>query len=469
MSTGVSCGVASTDSLAGHVDTPLRLLRLADAAQYRAKRAGLRWPVVAGQVGGGGERRPVRRRPTPAPRPGLGAGPGDARVRARPARRPHRRRPPDPARGGRRAPRHLVDAGGWWVSEAPGGGPQLITVATSVHRSGDPADARQAEQSKIGAVFDLAEFPATERAVRDAASFAVEIGLRGNDPDEESALVISGYRAVIGAGATAAGSGWLVEVFADTLTFQLIDFEPVLQALVAVAVVGAGATGGASAYRPLVLSGARADRRGRRRRTLGSPASRAPAPEVKRVAGPVAGAQPPPGAPAGTRAAEAGGAGRRRQVPRGERRQGQAVRPRAGAAARRRGLVRRGRRVRQRRRQGPAGRRRRHRHGDDRRAPGRADGQRLDREGRLVGRPHRREDHPDHRDGVPHVGPDGLPRRLGRARGSPTRSTCSPAAAAPGRSSGTRSGPAARSRRCARCSGRRRPAVPTSRRSATSS
>ena len=44
MSTGVSCGVASTDSLAGHVDTPLRLFRLADAAQYRAKRAGLRRP-----------------------------------------------------------------------------------------------------------------------------------------------------------------------------------------------------------------------------------------------------------------------------------------------------------------------------------------------------------------------------------------------------------------------------------------
>ncbi len=108
-----------------------------------------------------------------------------------------------------------------------------------MHRSGDAADARQAEQSKIGAVFDLADFPATERAVRDAASFAVEIGMRGNDPEEESALVIAGYRAVIGAGATAAGAGWLVEVFADSLTFQLIDFEPVLHALVAVAVVGA--------------------------------------------------------------------------------------------------------------------------------------------------------------------------------------------------------------------------------------
>ena len=48
---------------AGHVDTPLRLFRLADAAQYRAKRAGLRRPVVAGQARGRGPRtRPADRR-----------------------------------------------------------------------------------------------------------------------------------------------------------------------------------------------------------------------------------------------------------------------------------------------------------------------------------------------------------------------------------------------------------------------
>src|SRR5207344_1911697 len=46
----VSCGVASTDLLADDlVDSPLRLFRLADAAQYRAKRSGARRPVVAGR------------------------------------------------------------------------------------------------------------------------------------------------------------------------------------------------------------------------------------------------------------------------------------------------------------------------------------------------------------------------------------------------------------------------------------
>jgi hypothetical protein len=72
----------------------------------------------------------------------------------------------------------------------------------------------------------------------------------GNDPDEEAALVIAGYRAVIGAGATVDGCGWLVEVFADTLTMHLLDFEGVLRALVAVAVSGASATSPATSPAP---------------------------------------------------------------------------------------------------------------------------------------------------------------------------------------------------------------------------
>jgi diguanylate cyclase (GGDEF)-like protein len=242
MSTGVSCGVASTDSLDGHVDTPLRLLRLADAAQYRAKRAGLRWPVVAGRVAAGenldpaGNDRRSRRSHGGALAPetldsGLAA--LDGLDRAGPRERLE-------AVAG-----HLVavaDAAGWWVSEAPGGGPELVTVSSSVQRAGDPSDARFAQHNRVGAVFELADFPATERAVLGAASFAVELGVPGNDPDEEAALVIAGYRAVIGAGATADGCGWLVEVFADTLTMHLLDFEGVLRALVGVAVAGASAT-----------------------------------------------------------------------------------------------------------------------------------------------------------------------------------------------------------------------------------
>jgi diguanylate cyclase (GGDEF)-like protein len=49
---GVSCGVASTGDPIGPVRSAARLFRLADAAQYRAKAARARSPVVAGRDGG---------------------------------------------------------------------------------------------------------------------------------------------------------------------------------------------------------------------------------------------------------------------------------------------------------------------------------------------------------------------------------------------------------------------------------
>lgn len=49
---GVACGVASTGDPIGPVTSARRLFRLADAAQYRAKAAHSRKPVVAGREGG---------------------------------------------------------------------------------------------------------------------------------------------------------------------------------------------------------------------------------------------------------------------------------------------------------------------------------------------------------------------------------------------------------------------------------
>ena len=62
------------------------------------------------------------------------------------------------------------------------------------------------------------------------------------------------------------------------------------------------------------------------------------------------------------------------------------------------------------------------------------------REGRVVGR-RTVEGHPDHRGRVPRPGADGLPGGFRRGR-SPTRSTCSPAAAAQARSHTQVRGPA---------------------------
>ena len=113
--------------------------------------------------------------------------------------------------------------------------------------------------------------------------------------------------------------------------------------------------------------------------------------------------------------------------------EGQALRPRAGRAAGRRGVVRRGRPVRQRHGRRSARRRRGHRHRPDRRPAGVPDGQRLDREGRLLGRAHGREDHPDHRDARTAPACRWSIWWTPPARASPTRWTCSPAGAAPGK------------------------------------
>ena len=91
----------------------------------------------------------------------------------------------------------------------------------------------------------------------------------------------------------------------------------------------------------------------------------------------------------------------------------------------------------------PAGRRRHHRHRHHRRPAGLPDGQRLHGQGRLLGRPYRREDHPDHRAGLRRPACRWSTWSTRPAPGSPTRSTSSPAAAAPGASSTTRSAPPA--------------------------
>jgi hypothetical protein len=51
--------------------------------------------------------------------------------------------------------------------------------------------------------------------------------------------VVSAYRSQAAAGASDASSGWLVEIFSDPLSLGSDDLEPVLRALVAVAVSGA--------------------------------------------------------------------------------------------------------------------------------------------------------------------------------------------------------------------------------------
>jgi len=249
MSTGISCGVASTEVLAATVDNATRLFRLADAAQYRAKRAASRRPVVAGRsVPDDPGEAPADRRArrgrlsTDVPaalESGLAAldelGPADVRQRVEVVA-DHLR--------------DLLDAAGWWISHVAAGEDRLVTLGTSVQRLAHSADGRPEDYADVGAVFDLRDYPVTRRAIDEAGSFFVETGMPGNDPAEEATLATAGYLAVLGAGGSDARGGWLVEVYADSISLPMGTFEPVLRSLVAVAVSGAVTETGAARVPP---------------------------------------------------------------------------------------------------------------------------------------------------------------------------------------------------------------------------
>jgi len=241
LSTGVSCGVASTDAPPGPFHTPLRLFRLADAAQYRAKRSGARKPVVAGSTAADvPEETPTDRRA----RRGRLAVDGLAVLEAG-------YEILDRLRGCSVQTRleavadhvlMLLDGAAWWVSQVSQGGEALVSVSSSVQRFAENLDASGIAQSEIGAEFALDDFPASRDAIRDSSAFFVELADGeshvDNDPAEERSLVTAGYTCFMAAGATASGSGWLIELYGDPISMSFAGFEPVLRSLVTVAVAG---------------------------------------------------------------------------------------------------------------------------------------------------------------------------------------------------------------------------------------
>ncbi|MDQ1618425.1 MAG: hypothetical protein QOE19_994 [Actinomycetota bacterium] len=239
MSTGISCGVASTDGVAGAIASPVRLFRLADAAQYRAKRAGSRTPVVAGSAAPEGPDAPTDRR---ARRGHLTV---DAEAILESGYELLDRLAGCEAQTRLEAVGDhvllILDGAAWWVSQVTDRGNALVSISSSVQRFAEDLDEVGIAQSQIGAAFDLDDFPASRTAIRDATAFLVELGTAGNDPAEEESLATAGYTGVVAAGATGTTGGWLLEVFADHISMSFAGFEPVLRSLVAVAVAGAAA------------------------------------------------------------------------------------------------------------------------------------------------------------------------------------------------------------------------------------
>jgi diguanylate cyclase (GGDEF)-like protein len=243
----VSCGVAATDGVLP-AETPSALLRLADAAQYRAKRNRATRPVVAGRDPLPLNPRPAKRsapRPAPAPRV------LDDQREVRLGREPDRGRLLDaglrvldqlcgaPARARLEALAEcltvLLSAAGWWVWHAPSGAAMLTAVSTSADR--ERWRGRIHPRAAVGSLLELDDYPASAAAVAGGA-FAVVTSHSGAALANEALLTASGYAGLLAGGGTNAEGGWLVEIFTDELGVPIDALPPTLRALVAVALAG---------------------------------------------------------------------------------------------------------------------------------------------------------------------------------------------------------------------------------------
>lgn len=231
---GVACGVATTEDLGSAASTPARLLRAADAAQYRAKRAESRVPIAAG-------RRTSQEASTePAPD-------ADRRAfRGRGSREPvafldvalaRLDEVPDLDAVGRlavvaRTLAETVDAAGWFISRVMQSLGTIETVESAVSRSGDLDDS-----ARFFAVdeFPVEEFPASYAAASGQV-VVVDVDDPRSDPAETALLMAGGLAEMLmSGGADAGAAAWLVEVVGDELSAPMRPYANVLRAAVAVA------------------------------------------------------------------------------------------------------------------------------------------------------------------------------------------------------------------------------------------
>jgi diguanylate cyclase (GGDEF)-like protein len=238
---GVAIGLAITGDAIGSIDNEKRLFRLADAAQYRAKRTGSRRPVVAGRALPVEASTPLAaetsapvhdrrlRRGTQQPEPLQLL---DAALRAlddavdEPVR----------VRLGLVADlvSHHLDAVGWWLSHMPRGDDGVTTVEYAIYRA-LPGLNEEELATEIGSWFPLEEYPSTAQALRGGA-FTVRADQPGADAAELAILDDLAAVAVVGAGGRDEhGDRWLVEVYTDTLSGPERDLVTLLRVLVAAA------------------------------------------------------------------------------------------------------------------------------------------------------------------------------------------------------------------------------------------
>jgi diguanylate cyclase (GGDEF)-like protein len=224
---GISCGVASADECAasGVRVTAKQLFRLADAAQYRAKRSGgVRVAVIGPEdilelaessVAPAGTWVGV-----PPPHPSAGPDSMAACVTALVAAldRSNGASPLDRLTALADAAGTWLRAAGWAVSTVDPGADVLLTRSTSAVRE-SAGGLLVRKLARPGRTFPLDACALTAAAVRGHC-FHVELDDETANPGALAMLAAAGYAGMVGAGSTdpATGTGWFIELYSDAFT-----------------------------------------------------------------------------------------------------------------------------------------------------------------------------------------------------------------------------------------------------------
>ncbi|CAN5554069.1 hypothetical protein BH10ACT9_BH10ACT9_46020 [soil metagenome] len=139
-------------------------------------------------------------------------------------------------------------AAGWAVSVTDSTDTQLIT-----HHSADSVRDLASGLSVITpevltGPFLLQDYTATAQAMRTGSALIAGLDLPGSDSAETALLDALGYRAVLAAGATHAGTGYLVEVFSTTDHAAFLEYASSLHILVHFAISAAHTSMSAAAH-----------------------------------------------------------------------------------------------------------------------------------------------------------------------------------------------------------------------------
>jgi diguanylate cyclase (GGDEF)-like protein len=255
---GMSCGVASTGDPIGRVATRDGLFRLADAAQYRAKRSRSLSPVVAGRGQPPDPALPIQQRGVPV---AAGRGRASAPIEALlgQALAGLDKLPP----GAQRADRVEVivdqvarglDAASWYIyRRATQQGP-LFQERSAVYRAASESGSytipgavpepppRPVETSPTSPPQWIEPIPRVAEQLRGFGQVTPAVGQDVNwNPGDlgisPEFLAAAGYTSALSAGATAAdGSQWLVAVLLDEISLWALPALPLLRVLLATSV-----------------------------------------------------------------------------------------------------------------------------------------------------------------------------------------------------------------------------------------